>query len=128
MSEKILLLLFLLLIFLTSPLHGMVYTWTDVRGVAHFTNKEYEIPARYRARTKALYPDMADSGQTQPNNSSSQATVPVVQTQPIPSTRAETTERLKEQPVVVAPQKINSPPRTTPRRERKPRVRNADDE
>ena len=55
----------MILMFTASPVHGMVYTWTDSAGVSHFTNKEYEVPARYRARTKALYPEQADVGAPQ---------------------------------------------------------------
>jgi hypothetical protein len=40
----------------------MVYSWTDAVGVEHYTNKEYEIPARYRAKVKARYPEQGDTG------------------------------------------------------------------
>ena len=45
---------------LSSTAYGMVYRWTDTRGIRHYTNKEYEIPARYRAKAKALYPEQGD--------------------------------------------------------------------
>lgn len=45
-------LLFLLL--LVSSAHGEVFTWTDSRGTAHYTNSLYEVPARYRAKVKVL--------------------------------------------------------------------------
>ena len=55
----------LALVFVASPAFGLIYSWTDPQGVAHYTNKEYEIPPRYRARAKALYPEQADSAPAQ---------------------------------------------------------------
>lgn len=52
-------LLFALL--LISPANAMVYSWTDSAGITHYTNKEYEIPLRYRAKVKARYPEQGDS-------------------------------------------------------------------
>ena len=60
--KMIALLLFSLL--LSSPACAMVYSWIDTAGVAHFSNKEYEIPPRYRARAKQLYPEQGDSAAT----------------------------------------------------------------
>jgi hypothetical protein len=57
----------LILIVFASPSYGMVYTWVDSVSVAHYTNKEYEIPARYRAKAKALYPEAGDIS-TPPQN------------------------------------------------------------
>lgn len=54
--------LVLLSLALTSPAQGMVYSWIDSAGIAHYTNKEYEIPVRYRARVKARYPEHGDTG------------------------------------------------------------------
>lgn len=45
----------------------MIYSWTDSAGIAHYTNKEYEIPLRYRAKVKARYPEPGDSS-TPPQN------------------------------------------------------------
>lgn len=50
--KKTLLWAFLLL---ASPSHGAVYVWKDTAGIRHYTNKEYEIPERYRSRAKLLY-------------------------------------------------------------------------
>jgi hypothetical protein len=49
----------LVVIFLlgATSAYGMIYSWTDAAGVAHFTNKDYEIPARYRAKAQARYPE-----------------------------------------------------------------------
>jgi hypothetical protein len=44
----------IILIFLASSAHGEIYTWKDSRGTAHYTNSEYEIPERYRAKAKVL--------------------------------------------------------------------------
>lgn len=51
----------LFVLLLLSPADGMVYSWTDAAGIAHYTNKEYEIPLRYRAKVKARYPEPGDS-------------------------------------------------------------------
>jgi len=48
---KKLLIIFLLL---ASSAYGEIYTWKDSRGTAHYTNSEYEIPERYRAKAKVL--------------------------------------------------------------------------
>lgn len=44
-----------IILFLSSPAYGIVYSWRASNGVVHYTNKDYEIPARYRAKAKALY-------------------------------------------------------------------------
>lgn len=54
-------LIFSAIIAVTSPVYGMVYTWSDSAGVRHFTNKEHEIPASFRAKAKSLYPEQGDS-------------------------------------------------------------------
>lgn len=46
-----------LVLIMSSTAYGMVYTWTDSRGDKHYTNKEHEIPMRYRVKVKSLYPD-----------------------------------------------------------------------
>jgi outer membrane biosynthesis protein TonB len=45
---------------LASSAYGMVFSWTDSAGIKHFTNKRDEIPERYRAKAKPLYPEQAD--------------------------------------------------------------------
>jgi hypothetical protein len=47
--------LMLMLLIQASYVQADVYTWTDARGIAHYTNKEYEIPERYRARVKPMH-------------------------------------------------------------------------
>ncbi len=44
----------LFLFLLVTSAHGEVFTWTDGRGTAHYTNSLYEVPARYRAKVKVL--------------------------------------------------------------------------
>jgi len=56
----------LLLACVIFPAFGLVYSWTDTRGVTHYTNKEYEIPDSYRSKTKTLYPDQGDVAPAQP--------------------------------------------------------------
>lgn len=47
--------LLLVLVFVASSAHGeILYTWTDTRGTAHYTNSMYEVPGRYRDRVKVL--------------------------------------------------------------------------
>lgn len=40
---------------LASTTHGMIYLWTDTDGVTHYTNKDYEIPDRYRRTVGLIY-------------------------------------------------------------------------
>lgn len=46
--------LLVMLVFMASAAHGEIYTWTDPRGTAHYTNSMYEVPARFRDKVKAL--------------------------------------------------------------------------
>jgi len=46
--------LLLILLLLASSAYGEIYTWKDSRGTAHYTNDQYEIPERYRAKSKVL--------------------------------------------------------------------------
>jgi hypothetical protein len=54
-------LLVVMLLMQASGVRADVYTWTDVRGIAHYTNKEYEIPERYRAKAKPLHLEAVQS-------------------------------------------------------------------
>jgi hypothetical protein len=102
---------------------GMVYMWRDSTGIAYYSNKEYDIPVRYKTNAKALYPEASDSGQSQPNNANTQSAGPVAQSQPITSQQSRPAERPNERPAVTSPSKQNSLPRTTSKRVRIPRVR-----
>jgi hypothetical protein len=53
-KEVIMKKLLVLLAFIASSAHAEIYTWTDSRGVAHYTNKLDEVPDRYRNKVKAL--------------------------------------------------------------------------
>lgn len=39
---------------------AIVYCWVDAAGIRHYVNREHDIPERYRARAKALYPEPGD--------------------------------------------------------------------
>ena len=71
-------LLLLALLLDVSPVMAVVFVWRDATGVAHYTNREYEIPERYRAKAKALYPEQGDTAAQQLNISAFQ-TQPEVQ-------------------------------------------------
>jgi hypothetical protein len=55
-------LLVVMALMLASSALADVYKWTDRRGVVHFTNKEYEIPVRYKARAKPLHLEAVQAG------------------------------------------------------------------
>jgi hypothetical protein len=55
-------LLMLMLLMPASGAQADIYTWTDTRGIAHYTNKEYAIPERYRARAKPLHLEAVEPG------------------------------------------------------------------
>ena len=74
-----------ILVLAASSAYGEIYTWTDSRGTAHYTNSEYEIPVRYRPRAKVLDlgiekktdpPSPQLNGESQPVKPLEQATVP----------------------------------------------------
>ncbi|MGB9081094.1 MAG: DUF4124 domain-containing protein [Desulfuromonadaceae bacterium] len=56
-----------------SPAQSMVYMWRDSAGIAHYTNKEYDVPVRYKAKVKVLYPEASDSGAVQSGAANAQA-------------------------------------------------------
>lgn len=77
--------LMVMLLFVASSAYGEFYTWTDSRGVAHYTNSTYEIPARYRSKAKVVNlgidqktdPSSAQPhGQVQPVKPEGQPTLP----------------------------------------------------
>lgn len=117
------------LILVASPAQGMIYMWKDAAGIAHYSNKEYDVPARYKARVKMMYPDASDSATAPPG------TVPAVQTPASPAVQppAAVTQSAKpaNQPVVspVAPAaQVTSPPAAPERKARKQRQRIRDDD
>jgi len=54
----------ILLAFIATSAHAEIYTWTDSRGVAHYTNKLDEVPDRYRAKVKSLNYDTGQKTET----------------------------------------------------------------
>lgn len=103
-----------------SPVHGAVYMWRDSAGVAHYTNKEYDVPERYRAKAKVLYPEASDSGTPQPGTVNVPA-LPVAQT-PAPAVQPVT----RSAPPVT--QIESAPPKTPEPRNRRRRERSAEED
>jgi hypothetical protein len=112
-----------LFVFLQSlPVYAMVYTWIDSAGVAHYTNKDYEVPSRYRAKAKSLYPEQGDTGVLQqnvpaiqppsvtPQSATVQQSIPV--TPPLRSVQQSKPEALSKAapPVIIAPEPHKNPP------------------
>ncbi|NVN98925.1 MAG: hypothetical protein HXX17_06330 [Geobacteraceae bacterium] len=58
-------LLLLTLVLTASPALCAVYTWKDSTGAANFTNRQDEIPPRYRLKAKLLYPELGDPASAQ---------------------------------------------------------------
>ena len=77
-----------------------VYTWTDARGIAHYTNKENEIPERYRAKAKPLHLEAVEPGKA---SSSQQGTSSQPQGTPSTQQAAPTPPPPAPAPVVNAP-------------------------
>lgn len=102
--KKSFLVLFVLLFSL--PAYGMVYKWTDSAGVAHFTNKAYEVPARYRAKAKSLYPELGDTEASQQNVQAQQLTV-VTAASSVQLSKPE--EQAKTTQPVIVPEPSKSP-------------------
>lgn len=50
-----------LILVLPPAAHGIIYGWTDSRGITHYTNKEDEIPGRYRVRARLLYREKSET-------------------------------------------------------------------
>ncbi|MDD5284650.1 MAG: hypothetical protein PHD54_02225 [Desulfuromonadaceae bacterium] len=96
------------------PAQGIVFMWRDSAGIVHYTNKEHEIPARYKARAKPLYPEAGDSA---PGQSSSQN-----------SNQIANQSGQKEPASVIAPAPINTSTVNAARKTRKPRVRSSEEE
>lgn len=110
-----------------SPAHGAVYMWRDSAGVAHYTNKEYDVPERYRAKARVLYPEASDSGTPQPGA----ATVPVAPVAPPPVvTHQGAGPAVQPVPRSAPPvtQIESAPPKTPERRNRRRRERSAEED
>jgi hypothetical protein len=62
----------IILVFVASSAFAEIYTWSDARGARHYTNREDEIPVRYRARARSLNygaEPQAQGGTTSPQRS-----------------------------------------------------------
>lgn len=105
--NKSFLVLFVLL--QSLPVHAMVYTWTDSAGVAHYTNKDYEVPSRYRAKAKSLYPEQGDTGVLQQNVETQQLTTVPPSLAPVQQTKPEEPAKPLHPEMAPAPQKIIPP-------------------
>jgi len=101
------------LLFAASSAHGMIYTWKDAVGVAHYTNNAHEIPDRYRARAKALYPEAGDAPSAQKDMPVQQRTS---EAQPPPA------QQVNSAPPAVTAQPGIRLPEASPRRERRKRA------
>ena len=101
--------------------HGMIYMWKDSTGIAHYTNKEYNIPSRYRAKAKALYPEANDS-RTIPNNSLSEQSIPDLQRPSLIDQQEKPAVRLKEETAVTAPLQKGVAPDALMKRGRRQRL------
>jgi hypothetical protein len=77
-------LLAVMLLMQASGVQADIYTWTDARGIAHYTNKEYEIPERYRARAKPLHLEAVPPTPQQGAPSQSPETPSTPQAAPLP--------------------------------------------
>lgn len=64
-----------LVLFLAPAAHGAIFGWTDSEGTAHYTNKESNIPPRYRAIATLVCPEPGD-GQRTPQAGQEQAAPP----------------------------------------------------
>lgn len=110
-----------------SPAKAIVYMWSDSAGVAHYTNKEYDVPVRYKTKVRLLYPEAPDSGVVQSGAANGKG-IPAV---PPPAT-ANQVAGPAGPPVIrsAAPvtQIISTPSNTQERRGRKHRERSADED
>lgn len=75
------LLLVVMLVFVASFAQGEIFTWTDTRGAAHYTNRMDEIPVRFRAKAKSLnYGEDPQAGTSSPQRQDQiQPAIPAVQ-------------------------------------------------
>lgn len=65
--------LFPLFVFMATSVSAEIYTWTDSRGTAHYTNSMYEVPARFRDKVKVLTYDTDQKGDASSQNSRPQS-------------------------------------------------------
>ena len=117
---------FFSMVIVALPVRGMVYVWKDVSGVVHYSNKEYDVPLRYKGKVKAIYPEASDTASSASATSSGQVA------QPAPGPPATTPQAEGG----LAPKQQVTPPAAQPpqrgedrrRRVRGPRVSGATEE
>ncbi len=94
--------LLVMLVFIASAAYGEIYTWTDPRGTAHYTNSLYEVPARFRDKVKVLdygteqkagTAAPQQNGQLQPVKPEEPATSPRTDETPMPPNAPATIKR-----------------------------------
>jgi len=114
-------------VFIASTAHGGIFTWTDSRGVAHYTNSEYDIPARYRAKAKIMYQGQTTSSPQQ--SGQNQAGKPEAQP-PVQGLGGTLTQPQApvSQPTVSQPQPRSPDQRPPVRKKRERRERDRSDE
>ena len=100
------------------PAQGIVFMWRDSAGIVHYTNKEHEIPVRYKARAKPLYPEAGDSAPGQSANQSNNQN----------SNQIANQSGQKEPASVTVPPPIKTSTVNSTRKTRKPRVRSSEEE
>lgn len=106
------------------PAQGAVFMWKDSAGIAHYTNKEYDVPARYKAKAKVLYPDASDARSVPPGNTAVQA-APLAP--PVPASQdVKPAGPPDVRPAAPPVQVTSTPPKAPERRGRRQRER--DDE
>lgn len=111
-----------------SPALGIVYMWRDSAGVAHYTNKEYDVPVRYKAKARVLYPEASDSGALQTGAANLQA-APVAQPPAVTNqTAAPVAQPVPRSAAPVTQIKSTTPSNTPERRGRRHRERSADED
>lgn len=112
-----------------SPVNALVYIWRDSAGILHYTNKEHEIPERYKARSKAIYPEAGDSAPNQRTNQSVQAKPD--EQPPAPASVPQLTKPSvvqKEPASVTVPPPAKTLPANSTKKSRRHRERSAEDD
>ncbi len=123
----------LTLISFALPVQAMVYLWKDAAGVAHYTNREYEVPERYKAKVRRIYPEATDV--TPPPAANGAPFSPVMVPQAVPVVQ-QTVPVVPQQapivkgspPVVATPPSVPSEVPRPKKRPKPPRERTPEEE
>ncbi|HEY6874525.1 MAG TPA: DUF4124 domain-containing protein [Geobacteraceae bacterium] len=94
------------LVFLASSAYGEIYTWTDSRGIAHYTNSMYEVPGRYRDKVKVLDLGVERKGDASapPQGGQAQVVRPAEQSPVPPADETSVRQSAPTQPPAVQPE------------------------